>query len=368
MNDSALPGSAQLGLVAGIVHLNEREAVWTAMLAGWERQQRSRGVGATTVAANVRIVSRFFAFAGTYPWQWMPGDVEDFTVQLMAGNDRLAPSTIRRYHAAIRSFCTLVTDPRYGWPVECERRFGELPQQICHAQNTLAHLAEYEGKPARRPFTFEEIQRLFDTADDEVARVGGGRTKGAVSALRDAYMVRVAYAYGLRRHELIMLETVDLHRNPASPEYDSFGALHVRFAKGSRGTGPKRRTVLTVPELDWVVESLREWLHYRAEADIEGTVLWPSERGGTMGSGYWDRRFSHIREVAGLDAHLTPHALRHSYVTHLTEFGYPMEFVRQQVGHLYAATTQTYAAVSDDFRQRLIMNSLARINQMGTPR
>ena len=86
-----------------------------------------------------------------------------------------------------------------------------------------------------------------------------------------------------------------------------------------------------------------------------------------MGLGHWHRRFSHIRDIAGLDIHLTPHSLRHSYVTHLTEFGYPMEFLRQQVGHVFASTTQTYAGVSEDFRQRLILNSFSRINQMGSP-
>lgn len=366
MTNSALPGSAQLTLVGGVVHLNEPEAVWQAMRDGWSRQQRSRGVGATTVEANNRMVGRFCDFVGSYPWQWSAVDVEDFTVQLMTGSSRLAPGSIRRYHGTIRAFCGMLADPRYGWALECETRFGEAPNQICHEGNTLAHLAEYEGKPGRRPFTVDEVQRLLNAADEEVARTSGERKKGAVSALRDAYMVRVTYAYGLRRGELLMLETIDFHRNPSSPNYGEFGSLHVRFAKGSRGTGPKRRTVLTVPEFDWVIASLREWFDYRANAGIQDKMLWPSERGGAMSLGYWDRRFAHIREAAGLDINLTPHALRHSYVTHLTEFGYPMEFLRQQVGHVYAATTQTYAGVSDDFRQKIILASLSRIHQMGS--
>jgi site-specific recombinase XerD len=45
-------------------------------------------------------------------------------------------------------------------------------------------------------------------------------------------------------------------------------------------------------------------------------------------------------------------------VTHLLEFGYPPLMVQQQVGHLYASTTGLYTSVSDEFRTRLIEQSL----------
>lgn len=54
---------------------------------------------------------------------------------------------------------------------ECEARFGTHPVQICHQWNTAVHVADYEGRPGRRPFTRAELQALFDYAD---ARVGRG--------------------------------------------------------------------------------------------------------------------------------------------------------------------------------------------------
>ena len=51
---------------------------------------------------------------------------------------------------------------------------------------------------------------------------------------------------------------------------------------------------------------------------------------------------------------MTLHCLRHSYVTHLIEFGYPERFVQEQVGHAYAATTAIYTSVSNDFKHKTL--------------
>lgn len=51
---------------------------------------------------------------------------------------------------------------------------------------------------------------------------------------------------------------------------------------------------------------------------------------------------------------------RHTYITHLIEFGYPERFVQEQVGHAYASTTALYTWVSDEYRNRLLEESLRR--------
>jgi integrase/recombinase XerC len=58
---------------------------------------------------------------------------------------------------------------------------------------------------------------------------------------------------------------------------------------------------------------------------------------------------------------LTLHCLRHSYVSHLIEFGYPERFVQEQVGHAYASTTAIYSSVSNDFKSKTIRAALARV-------
>jgi site-specific recombinase XerD len=74
-----------------------------------------------------------------------------------------------------------------------------------------------------------------------------------------------------------------------------------------------------------------------------------------------DHRFAYLRQQAGLPAELTLHCLRHSYVTHLIEFGYPERFVTEQVGHSYASTTAIYTSVSDDFKTKTLHAALQRV-------
>ena len=76
---------------------------------------------------------------------------------------------------------------------------------------------------------------------------------------------------------------------------------------------------------------------------------------------FFDARFATVRNQAGLDPALSLHCLRHSYVTHLVEFGYPERFVQEQVGHAYASTTAIYASVSNDFKDKTLKAALARV-------
>jgi site-specific recombinase XerD len=63
---------------------------------------------------------------------------------------------------------------------------------------------------------------------------------------------------------------------------------------------------------------------------------------------------------------LSPHCLRHSYVTHLIEDGYDALFVQQQVGHSHAATLAIYTSVSSDYRTKMLRASLDRsVDQAG---
>ncbi|MGH9248982.1 MAG: tyrosine-type recombinase/integrase [Acidimicrobiales bacterium] len=358
-----VPGSARLVLVDGLVHLDEATAVFEAMLAGWERQQLARLLGESTIKPRMALVRRFTEFAGAFPWAWTAGDLEDFTVGLMSGGQRLAASTIRGYHVTVRLFCDYLTDIRYGWARECADRFGQVPSQVCHDYNTVAHLVDYEGRPGRRPFGYDELQHLFDFLDTRVERVARSGRKGALAALRDAQMVKTAYAFGLRRNELCRLEVVDLRANPHMPQWGTYGSVHVRHGKASSGGVARRRTVLAVPEFDWVIDGLRQWVEQARPIlrPADHPALWLGERLTRVSGRYLERRFAGLRAAAGLDEALTLHCLRHSYVTHLVEFGYPERFVQEQVGHAYASTTAIYTSVSNDFKNKTLQAALNRV-------
>jgi len=139
-----------------------------------------------------------------------------------------------------------------------------------------------------------------------------------------------------------------------------FGALFVRYGKSSRGGAPKRRTVLTVPEMDWIADVLGDYLEQVRPLFAPGQhpALWLTERGQRISARSANEAFGAARDQAGLPPELDLHSLRHSYVTHLVEFDYPERFVQEQAGHAYASTTAIYTGVSDDYRNRLLERSL----------
>lgn len=358
MGQSELAGAARLVLVDGVELLHPGPAMFEAMLSGWRRQQESRLLAAATIESREATIRRFHGFCGEeFPWRWRPGDVEDWTVSLRStGRSR---STIRAYQNALAMFMDYLCDARYGWVLECEDRFGEHPVQICHEWNTADHVADYEGSPGRRPFTRAELQAFFDHADDVVARAQDRGRKGGLAAWRDAVLFKVTYAWGLRRREATMLDVGDFSANAAAPELDRFGMLAVRYGKAMRGSEPRRRNVATV--MPWAVEAVAEYLaEVRPAYRPELPALWLTERGTRISVRHMNDRFATYRDALGLPGELSPHCLRHSYVSHLVEDGVDPLFVQQQVGHSHAATTAIYTSVSNDYRNRVLRSALDR--------
>ncbi|BBX35933.1 hypothetical protein MMAGJ_52150 [Mycolicibacterium mageritense] len=353
-------GAARRVLAPNVVQLDPEQAVLEAMLQGWERQQRARFLKDATITPRLRLVRRFVEFSGLYPWQWAPAEGEAWISALRSGSSPLRVSTARNYEIDIRMFCEYLLDQRYGWLTECTQQFGQVPQQVFHEDNSIIHVGEYEGDPSRRPLTYDEVQALFDAADARVESIRARGRKGALTALRDAAMLKFCYAYGLRRREVVHSDVVDLRRNSKADEFGRFGALSVRYGKSSRGGAPKRRTVLTVPEMSWIVEVLD---HYLTDvrplfpADKQ-QALWLTERGSRIGTRMLNTTFSTVRDEAGIDPTLDLHCLRHSYVTHLVEFDYPERFIQEQVGHSFSSTTAIYIGVSNEYRNRLINRSM----------
>ncbi len=171
----------------------------------------------------------------------------------------------------------------------------------------------------------------------------------------------------LRRQEVARLDLVDLRTNAKAPRFGRCGVLAVRHGKAARGGPPQRRTVLLVPEIDWVMPVNEHWLREIRPTLRPGRhpALWITERRGRVSLRSGNAAFTAARDAASLDSALDLHCLRHSYVTHLIEFGYPVKFVQDQVGHKHASTTSIYTSVSDEFRNELLQQSLqGRLGRM----
>lgn len=358
MKRVAIEGAAHLVLTEGVVPLHPAEAVFEAMLTGWRRQQLSRQLAATTITSRLGLVRRFAQFTGTFPWDWTPGDVEEWATDLRSPPSALAHSTIRSYLAQIAMFCDYLTDPRYGWAEHCEHHFGTHPVQICHEGNMPAHVSAYEGRPEVRALTRAELQQFFDFADDQVMRLRSSGRKGWLPAFRDATLFKVIYGWGLRRREAAKLDLADFSRNPRAPEFGRYGACYVRFGKAVKGSPPRRRTVLTVWE--WAAEALAEYVEEIRPLFGVGRrqLLWPTERDHRISGRHIDRRFAEYRDQIGLPEELHPHCLRHSYITHLIEDGADPHFVQQQVGHAWGSTTAIYTHTGSDFMNNALQDLL----------
>ncbi|MFJ2623880.1 tyrosine-type recombinase/integrase [Streptomyces sp. NPDC087532] len=96
----------------------------------------------------------------------------------------------------------------------------------------------------------------------------------------------------------------------------------------------------------------------RRDFAVFGGPTFP-ERGGRLQPGSINDRFEAYRDALGLTKELTPHSLRHSYVTHLTEDGVDRRFIQQQVGHECDSSLAIYTHVSDDFMNTSLHKALA---------
>ncbi|HZE03336.1 MAG TPA: site-specific integrase [Pseudonocardiaceae bacterium] len=350
----------------GVRYLHRADQVLQDMLTGWRRQQLARNLSFATIDGRARLVGRFIGHANEMPWSWTVQHVDEFFGDLRVEH-LLSRSTVRTYQNALRLFCAYLTDPHYGWDTVCEEAFGSHPSQVCFEWNTAGHHQDNEQDPRKRAFTRVELQAFFDRADDEVARIRTLGRKGWLPAFRDAVLFKVAYSWGLRRNEVRHLQTVDFSRNPHAAEFGRFGLVNVRYGKAHRGSGPKRRSVLTV--LGWSAETVEHWVCHGLPLFGEGLDLFPTERGTLVSEAALSARFRRYRDDLGLDDGLDMHSFRRSYVTHLLEDGIDAMFIQHQVGHEHASTTALYSCVSSDYRTRTLRHALDTcLNEALSPR
>jgi integrase/recombinase XerC len=343
---------------AGVRPLRLEEALFEKLLEGWRFQQSARNLTERTKRGREVLARRVVRDLERWPWEWRPLAVEEWFDDLVIRGARRA--TRRNYQIALQLFLAYLCDRRYPWAAICERELGVVPVQAFDDLNLMRHLDDYEADPAKRPLTLEELHDFFAYCDAEFERRSRLGRKGALTAFRDTVVFKTIYAWGLRASEATQLNVVDFHRNATTPEFGRFGLVAVRVGKGSGGSGPRRREVLTV--FDWSVEVIEQWLddvrpRYRC---VDHPAVFVTERGGRVSRKYISDRFAEYRDALRLERVLTTHCLRHSYLTHLAEDGWPALFAQLQAGHRYASTTAIYMSVSDGYKQTLVRDALDR--------
>ncbi len=234
----------------------------------------------------------------------------------------LARSSILRKISSLRTFC----------------RF--LVREDVLEDNPFTGLqSPKSNRPLPQVFSKEQIATLLAAPEaywhKEALRETKGGFKGdpAFAAARDNAILEVLYSGGLRISEAVGLnyEDIDFYA----------GTFRVR-GKGNK----ERLCVLGKP----ANESIRNYLKERDRLGLGGRrdkgPLFVNLKGGRLSARSVQRFFKQYLREAGLSHDLSPHALRHSFATHLLDAGADLRSVQELLGHENLSTTQIYTHIS----------------------
>jgi integrase/recombinase XerD len=268
-----------------------------------------RGLARNTLVAYGQDLAKFNRFLrrkARHPKQVRRGEVDEFVREL--ARQGLSPRSAARSLNAVRMF--------YRYLV-AEKTVAADPTADVRAPRTWKTLPKF--------LTLEEVDNLLG-APDESTPLG----------LRDAAMLELLYATGLRVSELVSLRVRD-----ANLEAGLLSCI---------GKGDKERVV---PLSRSAVARLRLYLDKARPSLVRGrspAAIFLNNRGGGMTrQGFW-KNLKVYGQSIGLKRPLSPHVLRHSFATHLLERGADLRSVQVMLGHSDISTTQIYTHVN---RERL---------------
>lgn len=281
---------------------------WARALRAFDTALRTRGLGEQTRRAYAGDLDQLARWASAQ--EIAPEAVDARTLRRFAGvlsergNSR---STVARKLAAFRAF----------YRVLVER--GELdasPADLVASPKRDNHLPTVLSRA--------ELDRLLDSLP-----------VATPLDLRDRAMFELAYASGLRAAELVDLDVASLDRDGEQ--------LRVE------GKGGKTRIVpageLAWRALDAYLERGRPELVAGGSADRAECALFLSRTGRRLATADVRRRLRAALRHAGVQAAASPHALRHSFATHLLDGGADLRAIQELLGHSSLSTTQTYTRV-----------------------
>ena len=214
-------------------------------------------------------------------------------------------SSLARMRVSLRRF--------FAWMVE-ERLRADDPTVLLEA---VRH-----EKPLPRSLSEAEVERLLAAPD--LATPAG---------LRDAAMLELLYACGLRVSELVGL--------PLSAVFLQEAVLRVR------GKGDKVRLV---PMGEQAAEMVERYCREARPLLLEGRVsdvLFIATRGGAMNRRTFWKLIHDYAIAVGIRTAVSPHTLRHAFATHLVNHGADLRVVQMLLGHSNLSTTQIYTHVAE---------------------
>lgn len=279
-------------------------------LSRWLDHLRAlKGAADNTLAAYCRDVSQFLGFLSQHH-----GGQEGLSALVGLGQPDL-----RAWMAELRSH---EIAPR------------SVARKLSAVKNFLAYLADQQGHDAtpalsaRGPKFRRKLPRpLAEEAARAIIGVVGDQAVKDWIAARDMAIVTLLYGSGLRISEALGLT----------------GAAHpLPVTLRITGKGGKERLVPTLPATVQAVARYAALCPFELTAD---QPLFRGARGGPLNPRLVQKVMEQARLQMGLPASATPHALRHSFATHLLSAGGDLRAIQELLGHASLSTTQAYTAV-----------------------
>jgi len=267
----------------------------------------NRNVSPHTIAAYDSDVSQFLAFAAAHHRksraELQPAEIDLAAVRAFMADlyrQGQARASVSRKLSALRSFTRYMR--REGWIEGDPVALAAAPKK---EQKVPAHLS------------IDEMSTLLATPD-------ASQPLGC----RDRAMLELFYASGLRLSELVGLDVEDVN----------LSARMVRVM----GKGSKERLV---PFNDTTRKAIAAWLKVRI-ALAKGDPLFVNARGSRLTGRSVQRLLARYVSMCSTRFGISPHALRHSFATHLLERGADLRAIQELLGHVQLSTTQRYTHVN----------------------
>lgn len=229
-----------------------------------------------------------------------------------------------------------ITDMR-AWMAH-ERRGGKTARSLARALSSVKSffkwLSDRDGfdatavLSARSPKFHRNLPRPVaeESAADLIDMAASQHSEPWVGA-RDTAVITLLYGCGLRISEALGLTGADVPLGPS-----------MRI----KGKGGKERIVPVLPVAQRAVETYAQLCPFDLEAD---RPLFRGLRGGALNPRLISGLVANMRRQLGLPSTVTPHALRHSFATHLLAAGGDLRAIQELLGHASLSTTQAYTAI-----------------------
>jgi site-specific recombinase XerD len=302
--------------------LGERlEEAWAEAVALLEEDLRRRDAAEPTrraYGADLRQFARWASSAGLAPGEVGTREVRRYVARLSEGG--AAPASTARKLAAVRSLFS------------SQREHGLIA-------GNPADLVATPRQPTRLPRVLkaQEVGALLDSVESSPTH-SSPTQPGGLLGLRDRAMFELMYACGLRVGEVVSLGCTDMDHDGEQLRVEGKGRKTRYVPVGE---------VALVAVRDYVERSRPKLAAGSTDPRVEGVGghLFLSKSGRRLHTSDVRRRLRVWTARGGVGVGASPHALRHSFATHLLDGGADLRSIQELLGHASVSTTQVYTRV-----------------------